>query len=277
MNLPHGVRYAKFVSTTPAELWQRIELAHGRFAELVAAVPDELAMPSSTWTARDLAGHLLTVARRYTRPGIRTSEGLAGSPRAVDALNASELAELAGTPKAELLAALASQLTAVRAAHPADADGDLHEQFPFHGGVLIDRAGALSNLLAEFLIHGRDLAQAAHRPWPIEAVDARLILNGVLQIVPAYANRKARGALHVQLRVPGAQRWTLSIAGGSATSRPAQDGDRPDVVLHAPADVLTLALYARVTPAQAARRGMLPIGGRRPWRIVRLPRLLEAP
>jgi hypothetical protein len=143
--------------------------------------------------------------------------------------------------------------------------------------VIIDRAAALSNLLAEFLIHGRDLARAAGRPWPIEQVDARLILNGVLQIVPAYANRKATGQLHLQLRVPGARRWTLSFARGSATSWPAQDRDRPDVVLRAPADVLMLALYSRLTPVHGVRRGMLPVGGRRPWRITRLPGLLEAP
>jgi uncharacterized protein (TIGR03083 family) len=271
------MRYEKLVSTTPAELWRRIDLAHDRFAQLMAEVPDGLALPSSTWTARDLAGHLLTVARRYTRPGVRTSQGLADSPRSVDDLNASELAELDGTPKGDLLAALAEQLEAVRAAHPASDDCDLHDQFPFHGGVIVDRAAALSNLLGEFLVHGRDLATAARRPWPIEPLDARLILNGVMQIVPAYANRKATGELHLQLRVPGARRWALCFAEGRVTSRPAQDSDRPDVVLRAPADVLMLALYSRLTPAEGTRRGMVPIGGRRPWRIVRLPGLLEAP
>lgn len=143
--------------------------------------------------------------------------------------------------------------------------------------MVIDTAAGLSNLLAEFLVHGWDVASAAGRRWPIEERDAALILNGVMQLVPAYARGDATDSLRVVLRVPDAARWLLDFDGGRCESRPARAGEKADVVVRAPARTLMLALYSRLSLTASMRGGLLVAGGRRPWLVTRLPRLVHKP
>ena len=154
---------------------------------------------------------------------------------------------------------------------------DLHVRYPFHGGVFIDAAGGLSNLVGEFLIHGYDIARAAGRPWAIEARDALLIMNGVLQISPAYAEPGATGPLKICLRSRGAADWVLDFNGGRLDSRAAAPGEAADVVMRAPAETLLLVFYSRIGTLASLRGGMLVTGGRRPWRIATLAKHLQKP
>jgi hypothetical protein len=218
---------------------------------------------------------MLTVARRYSRRDRRSREGLGASPREVDRLNAVELAALGEATRDQILADLDAETAALVGGFAAATD--LHQRFPFHGGVEIDFAAGVGNLLAELCIHGRDVAVAAARPWRIEERDAVLILNGVMQIIPAYAVRSARTSLRLRLAVPGAEPWVLDFADGALESRAATPGEPCDVVLRCPAETLVLTLYARLSPPRALLHGMRLRGGRRPWRIARLPRLLQKP
>jgi uncharacterized protein (TIGR03083 family) len=268
--------YRYLTATDAAELLGRVAAARDRFVALAGSVDPSLQPAGSTWTARDITGHLLTVLRRYTRRDRSSTEGLADSPREVDRLNAVQLAALGDTPRDALLADLVAESNLLLGAFPPDSV-DLHTRYPFHGGVTVDLAAGFGNLVGEFSIHGRDLALAAGRPWPIEERDAVLILNGVMQIIPAYARRSATQPLRVRLDIRTAAPWLLDFAGGSLTSRAAEPGEPVDVVLRAPAQTLVLSLYSRLSTLAAARAGMLVVGGRRPWRIVRLSRLVEKP
>ncbi len=271
-----GHSYRHFVALDGDELWERIDQAQARFTALVKSVGPHLVAEGSTWTARDVVGHVLTVARRYTERDVMSTEGLGDSPRAVDAINDAELLELQGLEMDELLAQLEVQMKTVRAVLPPEST-DLHFRFPFHGGVSIDAAGGLSNLIGEFLVHGRDLARSARRSWNIDARDALLIINGVLQILPGYAEPAATDSLKVCLRVSGASDWVLAFDQGKLDSRPATSREMVDVVLKAPAETLLLVLYSRIGTAASIRKGVLLAGGRRPWRIAHLPKHLQQP
>jgi hypothetical protein len=50
-----------------------------------------------------------------------------------------------------------------------------------------------------------------------------------------------------------------------------------DAVLRTPAATQLLTMYGRIGVGTATRRGMRVIGGRRPWRALRLPSMFERP
>lgn len=269
-------RYEGFIRTDADELWARIDDAQARFTELVRRIGPEVKANGSTWSARDVVGHILTVTRRYTDRELTDRAGLADTAREVDTINDVELAALRGIPMEELLVELEQQMKKVRDLLPPDAV-DFQQVFPFHGGTSVDAAGGLSNFMGEFLVHGLDLARSMDDPWPIEARDARLILMMLLQVAPGWAEPSAKGSLKVRLRVPGATEWMLAFNGGALVSRPADPGEPADVILKAPADTLMLLFYQRVSPGAAMRRGLRVAGGRRPWRIARFPKMLQEP
>ena len=264
--------YELFIATTQRELHERIDRAHQRFTDLLRAADPALPLPRSQWSVADVAGHVLTVLRRY-----RGNPTLGDTPRDVDRINAEELAALGTVPLAELLEEIDRELKLFRDTWSTAQGLTLTDPVPFHGGAAVDIAAALSNIVGEFLIHGYDVAAATGVRWPIDPLDARLILNGVLQIVPAYAVRSATERLRMRLDVAGAHPWVLDFDRGRLTSRRATEHEPVDVAVRAPADVLVLSLYSRLTPMQAARRRLLVVGGRRPWKVLRLSRLIEQP
>jgi uncharacterized protein (TIGR03083 family) len=268
--------YEEFIATDGQELWQRIDAAQERFVVLVRSIAPDLVAAGSTWSTRDVVAHVLTVMERYTNRDIASTDGLGATPREVDVINDRELRALDGVGLDELLNRLETQMGRVKRAFAPGAL-DLHVRFPFHGGVTIDAAGGLSNIIGEFLIHGHDLARAAGRAWPIESRDALLIINGVLQLLPAYAEPSAHGRLDLMWRLRGAARWVLAFEDGRATSRRAAAAERPDVVMSAPPETLLLFLYQRLGPGAGIRRGLKVVGGRRPWRVMKLQKFLQQP
>ncbi len=268
--------YERFVTTDAHELWRRIDAAQERFVSLVRSVGPGVAGAGTTWSSRDVVAHILTVAERYTNRDVTSTDGLGATPREVDVINDRELRALDGVGFEELLTRLEAQMGRVRSAF-APEQLDLHVRFPFHGGVTVDAAGGMSNIVGEFLIHGYDLANAAGRPWPIAARDALLIINGVVQLLPAYAEPTAAGSLDLMWRLPGASDWVLAFDNGKADSRPPDAGERADAILSAPPETLLLFLYQRIGQVAAIRRGLRVVGGRRPWRITRLQKFLQKP
>jgi hypothetical protein len=231
--------YELFTATTAHELWERIDVAAHRFTGLLEQVSPDLPVRDSAWSARDVAAHVLTVVRRYTQ-----GPTLGDTPRDVDRINRDELAAVGDASCDDLLADLRAELKLARELF-APEQLDLHVRIPFHGGAQVDLAAALSNVIAEFLVHGYDVACSADRPWPLDERDCVLILNGVVQIVPAYANRSATASLRVKLVVPGAREWLLAFDRGQLASAPAEGDDPVDVVVRASARSAVLALYGR--------------------------------
>jgi hypothetical protein len=263
--------YELFTRTDPHELWGRIDAAADRFLTFAGEVDPGRRLDGTSWTTRDVVGHVLTVVWRYTR-----GPTLGQTPRDVDRINAEELADLAGTAADVLLDDLRTELKLAREMWGPDTV-DLRMRLPFHGGVTVDAAAGLSNLVGELAVHGYDVARSAGRRWRIDERDAVLVLNGVVQILPAYARRDSRESLRVALRVAGARPWLLSFDAGVLTSEEAGRGEPVDVVVGGRAAGLLLAIYGRLSAPGAVRAGLRITGGRRPWRVARLPRLLERP
>jgi hypothetical protein len=69
----------------------------------------------------------------------------------------------------------------------------------------------------------------------------------------------------------------MHIHDGSLETRERRPADRPDAVLRTPASTLCDMIYQRIGPVTAARRGLMIVGGRRPWKALRLQSYLERP
>jgi hypothetical protein len=104
-----------------------------------------------------------------------------------------------------------------------------------------------------------------------------LIARGLMQIGSGYLRTgiSPSAAACVAVHVPGARPYLIDIRGGAAEMRERRPDDRPDAVLRLPASTLTQMLYQRIGPFGAARRGLLLVGGRRPWRALTLQNYFE--
>ena len=69
----------------------------------------------------------------------------------------------------------------------------------------------------------------------------------------------------------------MHIHDGFAEMRERRPADRPDAVLRTSASTLCDVIYQRIGPVAAARRGLMIVGGRRPWKALKLQSYLERP
>ena len=147
-------------------------------------------------------------------------------------------------------------------------DLDLHQKIPFHGGQELDGAGALGNLIGEFLVHGRDVAPARGKHWKIGSRNAALAIDagtaGRARLrSPGRTGRPQAGDPH-----PGDERLGARPRRRRADQPQGGSGAKPaDVRIYARAEPLLLNLYGRFGLARATLHGTAVIGGRRPWRV----------
>ena len=253
---------------------QAFSTAGRRFAEAVrgAGQPHQR-MPQSSWSPVDAAVHVLQLLRTFVRlagggssPYTRHEE----FPRISDELIAAEPQR-----DPQTLAGLIEEATDAWA---AIADERLPtDPFDWHGIVTITFADATGVLLGEFLLHGRDIADAEHRPWDLAPDDARSVLTSVLPLLPLAVNEanaadvRTRYGVHIRGLPPlsfafeGA-RLTIGALNGPVDCHLAGD----------PVAVLLVA-YGRWSHWQAIARGRLLAWGRRPWRAFAFTSLLRNP
>lgn len=270
-----GQTYDGFVRTDGDQLWDRIRAAHARFAEVAGSVPPDLRADGSDWTAQQVTAHVLTVLRRYTERDFSNPTGLSDDAGEVARQNAVELAPWAAVPVVVLLDDISATLDRLEAVFPRSSD--LHQVFPFHGGQQLDGAAALGNLIGEFLLHGRDIARAARVRWPVDGHDAALVLNLGMQVSPGFVAPDGPGDLKVEVRTPHSRPWILDLADGELESRPRVKGEPVDVRMYGRSQAILLNLYGRIGIVGATFRGTTVIGGRRPWRLARLPKAFVQP
>lgn len=263
------------VTTTAEELTSRATIAFDRFIALVAETPSTTPVGDGTWTSLDVAGHVLTVLRRYTSRDVTSSAGLSPTMAAVDAQNQAELDALGDLSVHEVLEELAVEHAELQSRRV-----DLNATFPFHFGQRIDGAGGRGNAIGELLVHGYDIARSVGRPWPIESRDALLVLNALLQVAPGVVDPAATRDMRalIEFRVKGGRPQTLIIDRGTASIIDSSRVDgRPDVVLGGPPVPVLLNLHGRLTAGRAAFRGVLVRGGRRPWLGLQMAKIFESP
>lgn len=265
--------YQRFTMTTGDELWDRIDAAQGRFVEICSTVPPEGQAWRSEWTAREVAQHVLSVARRYRRLEFQEPSGAGAGPGEIPLMNAEAMRPILHLSMQDVIAEIETEMATVRTVLPADMN--LSEQLAFYAGATIDGAGALANLMGELAIHGHDVALGAGRRFSIDHRDAVLVINALVQVAPSFVQPDS-GHLRVGLRIRGGVPWMLDVADGRALSRPWAVGEPVDAVVRGPARTLLFALYKRHSIAESIRRGMIVTGGRRPWKALSLQSMIES-
>jgi uncharacterized protein (TIGR03083 family) len=250
-----------------------------RIAQLMREITNPNApVPGLRWTAAELAAHVVADLRTYT--GVVAGQGPAVAPGTAPAGElgtAENQRQLAEYPErkldrlaAELTKAMPAFIAAAEAAPP-----DVPVGSPI--GVDLTPATVAAIVLGEQLIHGLDLARVAGRPWPIDAGDARLVIPGAVELLPAYLNREAARGVHAryELRVGGDLRYQLAIDDGTATVGPATG--QADCVITADPVAFLLVGYGRIAQWGPMLRGQLRAGGRKPWLGFKFNRLTVSP
>jgi hypothetical protein len=119
--------------------------------------------------------------------------------------------------------------------------------------------------LAEFLLHGRDVADALGHPWAIAPDDARLVLTAALPILPLLVDPESTRGVHARydLRVRGGTSVSVAVDDGRITV----DGPGQPADCHVSADPVELLLVAYGRKAQwgPVLTGKLVAWGRKPW------------
>lgn len=252
-----------------------VDRVSGQVEDLLRSIPDTSGqVPGLEWTAGETGAHLVTAIRWFDdyaagreKPPVTTGE--------IASFNAERIAgylERDGSQLASHLhEAVQNFLTTTSGRNP-------NEPFPWYDDYPIDVGDGTAVLLGELVVHGRDLAQAVGRAWPITADDARTILAGAFSLLPLYVNPdKSRGfSATYEIRVRGNPPVYMSFADGLAsvgTERP----ERVDCRITAdPVDYLLLG-YGRIGQLRPILTGKLIAWGRKPWLGSKLDTLFRDP
>lgn len=260
------------VDTTRDELRERIAEARQRFSRLARSADPQARRRGLDWTVHQVIAHVLCVARRYQALAEGRDFRRARYPRELDQINHEEmLAAMAPVPE------LLDQLSALEPVMDAFFDG-LPDDYAaeFHCGAVVSGVVAQINWLFDLILHGEDIARSVGAPWEIRERDMLLLLREGLEVAPAYVRAVAPTTdICVALQIPDARPYVLHVHDGIAESRPRRPGDRPDAVVRVPASTMIRLLLRRIGPVSAALQGLRIVGGRRPWKALKLQSCFE--
>jgi uncharacterized protein (TIGR03083 family) len=261
------------VDTDRNELRDRIGDMRQRFSRLARSADPHAQRPGLDWTVQQVVAHVLCVAHRYQAVAEGRDFHRASHPRELDQINQAELeAVMASIP------ALMDQLEALAPVMDAFFD-DLSDNnsIEFHCGIMVSGIVGQINWLFELVFHGEDIARAVGAPWEIREGDMLLLLREALEVAPAYVRAGISQAtdICVAFQVPDARPYVMHIHDGIAELRERRPADRPDAVLKAPASTMVRLLFQRIGPFTAARQGLRIVGGRRPWKAMKLQACFE--
>jgi hypothetical protein len=262
------------------ELLGRLGVAGARFVALARATTAPGApVPGSEWTAVEVLAHVTAAVDGYVRY-------LQGDP--------TPIADVSDMPGGSLRASNAALLLREAERHPArlaerlersTADvirlcstRQLDERVSWHGRQERLRT-VLGALLGEMLVHGRDVARARRAAWPIEAIDARLIVENLGDILPLLVNPATAGHLRasVELRLRGGSRpMVLVFEAGAARVEPGPAA-RADVHVSADPVAFLLVSFGRMKQWRPILTGRMVAWGRKPWLALRLTHYLVRP
>jgi hypothetical protein len=113
--------------------------------------------------------------------------------------------------------------------------------------------------------------------WEIRERDVLLLLREGMEVLPVYLKPgiSSETELCVALEIPDARPYVLHVHDGIAEARVRRPGDRPDVVMKGPAPTLNRLFLQRIGPVTATRQGLRIVGGRRPWKAMKLQYCFE--
>ena len=249
-----------------------VESLADRLAEIMADSADTASRVTADWTIRDAAAHLVGTTGLYVE---LISGGKSPIPEltpvAVAGYNAAQLADI-GETDAGLLCKAMSVAVGQFSAATSDRPGDT--PITWHGGIPIDLSQLAGILVAEYVLHGYDVATAAGVAWPIDPEQAALGLYGrgaVFPWVAAPATSRGHTAAYL-LDLGGAGRLMVRFVEGVLTVGTDQDIADCEIVT----DPVTMLMVTsgRLSPYTAIALGSYRAGGRRPDLAPGFPRLI---
>jgi hypothetical protein len=259
--------------------------AIARSAQLWRSISDSAApVPGLAWTAGQTAAHVVADMGEYTEVLTRHLNGDTaefdipdGSP--ARARNLANDRHLVDVPERDMrrLADLLEETAAKYLAAASRIETSERVALLTADGLVLEPAVMTCLLLGEQLVHGLDIARAAHRRWNIERDDALLAIPAMLSLVPKYLrpSRTTNANISFELRLRGAPRYRLAITDGKGVVTIA--GQKADCVITADPVTFLLLGVNRVPQLPQLLRGKLRAGGRKPWLAAKFGTLLESP
>ena len=150
------------------------------------------------------------------------------------------------------------------------------EVVPWHGRPAPIRCH-LGSVLAEGLLHGRDLARTLDVPWPISKREATLCLENVIPLLPLLINPQTTRDVDatIRIRLRGASSIPLRFDHGTLTLD--AKVTHFDATVSADPVAFLLVAYGRSSQSSEIARGRIIAWGRKPWVALKLTSYLVTP
>lgn len=225
--------------------------AVARNVDLLQRVEPTTPLRTGSWTAHDVAAHLVNMAGRY----LNADRKLAGSQLELQEMNQREIAEFESATMGELVGRLRSRTAKYAAFWP---DQPLDSLFPYRSGFPLDAATLRSNWIAELLVHGRDVAIAVGEPWELDDTSCLLTLRVLAQVLPRYTHATVAEDYTLVVAPDGGLPFSVVITDGVAEIVPAavEDADR----LAGSSAALVLLFYGRIDFNEGLANGLRVTG-----------------
>jgi hypothetical protein len=250
-----------------AETAQQVATLIGSLADATAPIRP------GTWTVREAAVHLTVEANHC----VEVAQGAPSSAMTNAEFNALSDARIADIPEtdphklSELISEAARRLLDATRAHSGDRPVTYY-------GLSCSLAHMMGIELAEWILHGYDIATATGHPWPIDPLHGQLSIYGYGPVLIACVRPKAaRGhtaTYRVELRDGSGFviRFTNGVAAiDTADSAPA------DCIISADAVAFLMILFGRLSLWEATALGLFTAAGDRPDLALRLFDLFAIP
>jgi uncharacterized protein (TIGR03083 family) len=266
---------------------------HGAVSRLVGLLRsvNDLSVPSRlpSWTLGDVGTHLgavhLAFSSAFTHEftdwdAVLPAEDGTSLHERIAAVSAKVVSRFGADERERI-----DEFIAERAAAFLDVtdglDPETHVATPWYGThVGMTLATATGILLSETLLHGRDIALGARRPWTINPPDARLVLGQVMPaMMPLTLNvQKARGVnLAFDLDIQGGPRLAVVVGDAKLTVTRDAPARAYDCRVIAEPTTFLLLSFGRTSLWKEIARGRMRAAGRKPWLGPRLRELIVSP
>lgn len=244
-----------------------------RLVELLRNVSDPSRPAIGEWTIGDTAAHLVQIFEMYPRMA-------RGDPSPVprtNALSETYATYLAANPERDPRVLAGSVEKALADFVGVASELDPEALVPWHGGVQIPLVALAGLAIGEATVHGWDIARAEGRPWPMDPVEASLVIKAIGVVAPHFLTEegeRATASIRINLRKSGS--LTFRFGGGELKVSSTDEG-AVDCRISADPVAFLLTGYGRVGLFGPIATGKLIAYGRKPWLGMRFTNYMRSP